>query len=354
MRKVFLGLLMFFAARIGAGSLGSVAEILMTTAHKRTPPPPARVVPPPKPPPDMTRYLPSPGELRQFARVEASRTYKLSYGFVDYVGHHHLVSCGIDKADVETEQTAYGYVSEEMRIALNARLQTLMEAEAVRRGVREHIRITMEGWGGYTWKMSWDTEATRQELEDLKGWLDAEIPTRREAILQELYRAHGFLVRGDRVRIDYNAIARRATPHVGDCFQALLRSAEGYPTKQVVGLLLAFYQELKYEVPPDQVGAKRTMGLWVPAEVLASGKGDCDSKAVAFAAMWRRLEPRVIVILVPHHALIGVEAKPGPDESYVRVGNRYFVLCEVAGPAKLRPGYHSLKGSFEYVLIDPA
>jgi hypothetical protein len=75
---------------------------------------------------------------------------------------------------------------------------------------------------------------------------------------------------------------------------------------------------------------------------------------VAFAAMWRRLQPRVIVIRVPKHALIGVEGKPGPDESYVQIGNRYYVLCEVAGPAKLRPGYQPLKGSFEYVTIDPA
>ncbi len=162
------------------------------------------------------------------------------------------------------------------------------------------------------------------------------------------------MLRGRELVIDHNALARRAMAHVDNCLQELLGAADGHPLKQLLGLLLAFYQELKYEVPPDTVGPKHILGLWVPAEVLAEGKGDCDSKAVAFAAMWRRLPPRVIVIRVPNHVLIGVEAKPGPDESYVQIGNRYYVLCEVAGPRKLRPGYQPLKGSFEYVTIDPA
>jgi hypothetical protein len=57
--------------------------------------------------------------------------------------------------------------------------------------------------------------------------------------------------------------------------------------------------------------------------------------------------------LVPGHALVGVEEKPGPDEAYVRLGNRYFVLCEVAGPGKIPPGRASISGSYEYVLIEP-
>jgi hypothetical protein len=83
------------------------------------------------------------------------------------------------------------------------------------------------------------------------------------------------------------------------------------------------------------------------------GAGDCDSKSAAFCAMWRHLPRRAILILVPEHALVGVEAKPRADEAYVRLGNRYFVLCEVAGPAKIPPGGKAISGSFEYVMIEP-
>jgi len=241
-----------------------------------------------------------------------------------------------------------------VKTALNRELQKRIDAEAARRGIAEHVHLKTEGWGGYRWDSRWPDDEVRRKLEAFEAWLKAEVPARRGEIQEQLYRERGFVLRGRELAIDHNAIARRATPHVDECLQELLRSAEGYPTKQLVGLLLAFFQELKYEVPPNKVGAKHIMGLWVPAEVLTEGKGDCDSKAVAFAAMWRRLQPRVIVIRVPNHALIGVEAKPGPDESYVQVGNRYYVLCEVAGPGKLRPGFQPLKGSFEYVTIDPA
>ena len=302
----------------------------------------------------MTRYLPHPGAERQFAREDAGSSLKLGYGFVDYVGKRHIVTCTIQKSDIEAERAGYGYVEGEVKAALNSRLQRLIDAEIARRGLAEHVNLKTEGWGGYRWEASEPDEETRLRVAAFQKWLESEMPARRDEIQQQLYRERGFLLRGRELVIDHNGLARRATAHVDNCLQELLRDADGYPTKQLVGLLLAFYQELKYEVPPDKVGPKNIMGLWVPAEVLAEGKGDCDSKAVAFAAMWRRLPPRVIVIRVPNHALIGVEAKPGPDESYVLVGNRYYVLCEVAGPAKLRPGYQPLKGSFEYVTIDPA
>jgi hypothetical protein len=363
MRKLLAiaaGLVVFAAACVSLVILGAIATMM---ARARPEPSPSPVVfptprptprPRPRPSPDVTRYLRHPGEERRFAREDAGRSLRLGYGFVDYVGKHHIVTCTIQKSDIEAEQAAYGYVEGELRAALNSRLQDLIDAEAARRGIAEHVRLKTEGRGGYRWEQSWPDEGVHRELQAFEEWLKAEMPARRDEIQQQLYRERGFLLRDGQLSIDHNAIARRATPHLDDCLQELLRDAEGYPTKQLVGLLLAFYQELKYEVPPEKVGPKHIMGLWVPAEVLAEGKGDCDSKAVAFAAMWRRLQPRVIVILVPQHALIGVEAKPGPDESYVQIGNRYFVLCEVAGPSKLRPGYQPLKGSFQYVTIDPA
>lgn len=357
MRKLLLIVAGFFVFGVACVSLVLLGAIAAMTARARPAPAPSPAVlptPRPSPTPDMTRYLHHPGEERQFAREDAGPSFKLGYGFVDYVGKRHIVTCTIQKSDIAAEQAAYGYVEADVKAALNRRLQALINGEAARRGLTENISLKTQGWGGYRWEASEPDEDTRLRVAAFQKWLESELPARRDEILQRLYRERGFLLRGRELVIDHNGLARLATAHVDDCLQELLRDADGYPTKQVIGLLLAFYQELKYEVPPDKVGPKNILGLWVPAEVLVEGKGDCDSKAVAFAAMWRRLQPRVIVIRVPNHALIGVEAKPGPDEAYVQIGNRYFVLCEVAGPGKLRPGYQPLKGSFEYVTIDPA
>jgi hypothetical protein len=87
--------------------------------------------------------------------------------------------------------------------------------------------------------------------------------------------------------------------------------------------------------------------------VLVQGAGDCDSKSAAFCALWRQIPARALLVLVPEHALIAVEGKAGPDQKSIRLGNRTFILCEVAGPGRFRPGETDVSGSFEYILIEP-
>ena len=43
-----------------------------------------------------------------------------------------------------------------------------------------------------------------------------------------------------------------------------------------------------------------------------------------------------------------IEARPGPGDRFVRLGIRYFVLCEVAGPGKSPPGRNHLCSAFTH------
>jgi hypothetical protein len=169
--------------------------------------------------------------------------------------------------------------------------------------------------------------------------------------------AHGFLLRGDELRIDYAPIVLRNITTLHNCFESIERSAPNYQNQDLIGLYLAFFQEIRYELPPDKIDKREIMGLYVPTEVVIHDHGDCDSKSLAFSAMIRSLKIPLIVIRVPGHVLVGVESRPGPNQKFVRLGNRYFVLCEVAGPAKLFPGEEGstrVQGNFEYTLIEPA
>jgi hypothetical protein len=168
-----------------------------------------------------------------------------------------------------------------------------------------------------------------------------------------LLREQGFRLEKNVLHIDYTGIAERAEADLEDCSRALERAGSGYTRRQQLGLFLAFLQEIRYEVPPDVVDGRESFGLYVPAEVVVNDHGDCDSKSATFASLWLRLGTPVVLISIPKHMLLGVEVKPGPREAFVRIGNRYFVLCEVAGPAKLHPGERALSGSFEYVLLEP-
>ena len=301
------------------------------------------------------------GALREFSRAETGRRYRLTFGFIDYHGRTHRVSCLVNREAHAAERARFGFDREAVNAELNLELLRLVDAEVSARGLGPWFRIEFEGAGGYrsSWNLPAGMEAGAKKralaaIEELTGWIDRELPAHNNRIRAAIYRRRGMLLQGNTLSIDYERLIREATDPLSDCFQVLRASGRGSSVRQFMGLLLAFYQELKYEVPPDEEDGRQTLGLKVPTDVLVSGGGDCDSKSVAFAAMWRRLPSRLVFIVVPGHALVGVEARALPGEQTVRVGNRTFVLCEVAGPAKLSPGAKSFAGSFEYVLVEPA
>ena len=301
------------------------------------------------------------GALREFSRAGTGRRWRLTFGFVDYHGRTHRVSCLVAREAHAAEVAGFGFDRDAVNAELNRELYRLVDAEVAARGLGPYFRIDFHGAGGYRW--SWNLpggmEANAREralagIEELKGWIERELPGHDGRIRAEIYRRHGMLLKGKTLSIDYERLIRDGTAPLSDCLQALRASGRRSSVRPFMGLLLAFYQELAYEIPPDEVDGRQTLGMRVPTDVLVSGRGDCDSKAVAFASMWRHLPTRLVFIVVPGHALVGVEARALPGEETVRVGNRTFVLCEVAGPAKLRPGAKSVAGSFEYVLVEPA
>ena len=301
------------------------------------------------------------GALREFSRAETPRRYRLTFGFIDYHGRTHRVSCLVDREAHAAERAGFGYEPDAVYAELNGELARLAEAEISARGLGAWFQIEFHGAGGHRW--SWNLpggmEAAARSralaaIEEMKAWLENELPRHDDRIRAAIYKRRGLLVEGKTLSIDYERLIQEGTDPLSDCFEALRASGRGSNGRQLRGLLLAFYQERGYEIPPDEEEGRRTLGLRVPTDVLVSGRGDCDSKSVAFAAMWRRLPARLVFILVPGHALVGVEAPALPGEETVRVGNRTFVLCEVAGPAKIAPGAKSVSGSFEYVLVEPA
>jgi len=330
----------------------------------RPPRPPVVAPSPGRPPvtaptPVPDHYLPRVGSLNRFQRTEAAGRYRLSFGFIDHHGRPHEVTCAVDAADHRSLVAGFGFDDVALDREVGRRLETWLSRELASRGLAGYVALKVEGSrisAEPTLPESLDVEEHNRLVEAIRMFYrlwDGPLLRRRQDLEAEAYRERGFLLEGDKVRIDYAGVARRGRRPLGDCFQALERASPDYNQRQFLGLVLAFFQEIHYEVPPGLVNGLKSLGLWVPSEVLVNNHGDCDSKAVAFAAMWRSLDAPVVFISVPRHMLIGVEMKPGPGEKYVLIRNRYFVLCEVAGPAKLHPGKRELSGHFQYVLMEP-
>lgn len=298
--------------------------------------------------------------LEHFERQDAGGRFRLSFGFLDYQGREQQVSCAISKRDYERETASFGYFEDQMDKELERRIRQAFVREAEARGLLRYVRFETYGGTGYRWETEIpggldpeEADRIEREIEDFNEWLDRDLDRKRDELMDQYLRERGFKLDGDEIEVDYQRIVDRATSPLRDCFEALRQAGNGDSERRLLGLFLAFFQELRYELPPDVEGGRNTLGFRMPTAVMARGAGDCDSKSAAFCALWRNFPRRSILILLPEHALVGVEGKPGPDEAYVRLGNRYFVLCEVAGPAKIPPGGERISGSFEYVMIEP-
>ncbi len=344
-------------ALLGVGLAGA-GLVLMRGGASSTPIPVARVRPSPRPTADPDRYVDG-GALREFRREERASDYQLSYGFVDYQNRAHHVTCTVSRADLVRQRDGFGYDPAEIQRLENQRLQALVDGEIARRRLAPHFTFTVTG-DHYQWRTrlhgdleAAEAERVEREAQRLSDWIEKDLDREIEKIRTELYGSRGILNRPHELVIDYARLVVDGTPALENCFRALERDGIGYTRRQYLGMLLAFFQELTYELPPDVEGRRQTLGFWVPPDVMVRGRGDCDSKSAAFASLWRHFPERLILIVLPKHVLVGVEATPGPGERSVRLGNRYYVLCEPAGPAKLHPGVGDVGGSHEYVEIQP-
>ncbi len=113
-----------------------------------------------------------------------------------------------------------------------------------------------------------------------------------------------------------------------------------------IALALAFFQEVPYAVLEDK---DRRGGDFLPAPaLLAQNRGDCDSKAVALAAVLRTYTPlrRLVVVTMPEHAILAVDLPAEPGDQTIRQQGRQYVALEAAGPALVpvgRVGGHTAK-----------
>jgi hypothetical protein len=320
------------------------------------------VIPTPEPEPDPDKYLSYVKSLNEFKKAETGDAYRVSYGFIDYIGKSHHISCNIKKSDYLSETDSYGY-DDKLFDKLSAQeLSDFFNREVKKLGLDPYITLTFPGGGRYRWEYSipsataeWQDEKER-EIKQYFSTFRERVKERYHVVMNRMLAERGFQMNDYLITINYRNLVLKGQQPLMDCFENLKNNAKNYNEKQYLGMFLAFFQEITYQVPPDIINGRHTIGLWVPTEVVSNNHGDCDSKSVAFSAMIKSLGLSSIVIHVPKHALVGVEAKPGPDQEFVRIGNRYFILCEVAGPGKWAPGNKGgddIKGSFEYQLIEP-
>lgn len=257
-------------------------------------------------------------------------------------------------AERRLHQRVEDYVSRSRRAwreALGARLEVL--AETVPEGVRliygfEDGRLQWQVEGRGLERRRLDAvaqrlqrrirQASRRLLARERRRVTAFAEQARDAVYRDLAYTRDPGLGADVLRPDYRRIARNAANYLEPLARAI--AARSAPAARArIGLALAFLQTIPYDRLDDRNLANGT-GFAVPAQLLHLNRGDCDSKATALAALLEHLAPAhdTAMILLPGHAVLGIDLPPRPGERTIEVNGRSYVLMEPAGPAVLPIG----------------
>jgi hypothetical protein len=263
-----------------------------------------------------------------FKRVSRSGDELLSYRWRDYSRHEHSVAFTLTRQAIREAETSFDEFSMEGMWRV---VERDLRDEVQRAGGRIDIRRTADG---LRWNLEARDPAAAQQL--------SRRVNERLARSQHDYLArHGRHMVGDhRVMVDFAA----ATTALQSPLRALTKALGDVPDvpnddRARVALALGFFQEIPYAVLDDK---QRQGGDFLPGPaLLAQNRGDCDSKAVALAAVLRSFTRfrKLAVVTMPKHAILAVEMPAEPGDTTVRQGGRQYVALEPAGPSLAPVGH---------------
>ena len=138
------------------------------------------------------------------------------------------------------------------------------------------------------------------------------------------------------VVFDYSKVVEESRTPVKPLYQALSRifQKHGIKGRAKIEFIMRFLQDIPYGIPPTNYEGRFINGMFPPSELLKMGWGDCDSKSILMATLLSfepRFYNRLAMVLVPGHALLGLELIPGPYDKTVRYLGRTFIYAEPVG-----------------------
>lgn len=259
-----------------------------------------------------------------FSRVTRSGDERLNYRWRDLERREQATAFTLTRHDIRNAETSFKDFSLD---GMWDDIATNLRDETARFGNGAQIEIRRTGD-----RLSWIVKARDPASQEALVRSLNERFTRS----QKAYLARHLRQRLDegRIMVDF-AAATRALQEPMRTVAKALGATPGIADddRARVALALAFFQQVPYAALGD---AGRRGGDFLPGPaLLAQNRGDCDSKAVALAAVLRTYTPwrKLAVIVMPGHAVLGVDLPARPGERTVRAQARQYVALEPAGPA---------------------
>jgi hypothetical protein len=328
---------------------------------------------------DLNQKIGPNQSLNIFEKIEKETGYELTYGWRDYRGHGYSMTFSVSKQQLSDAEDEFGYYPEELEKHLEESFEKMREEmitnleEFTRRQIEkskysQYILIEKIDAKKFKLKISVPSalyEEVKAESEIIKDKLNIEENTYFKKIEKEqkkkekaFLERRGFRVIRDGIGVNYTLCVRNNRPRVKKVVEGMKKIKKKMSLPQLLSLMSAFIQEIKYGIPPFKENNKIISEFWVPPKVLVNNFGDCDSKGVAFASMWTNFKRYpLILIKIPEHMFLGL-AIPSIGRDEVTINGLSYTLCEVTGPDKIPPGwitnysrFYLEGGRFRYELI---
>jgi hypothetical protein len=258
-----------------------------------------------------------------FKRISRSGDELLSYRWKDSTKHDYTVAFTLTRDAIkEAEASFRDFSMDAMWRTLEADLRD--EVDKFGNGARIDLKRNIDG-------LHWTLKARDQKEADL---LSQKVSVRLERAQQAYLKLYLRRMVGEhRVMVDFGAAASA----MQNPLRAVAKALGDVPDvanedRARIALALGFFQEIPYAVLEDK---QRRGGDFLPGPaLLAQNRGDCDSKAVALAAVLKNFTRfrKLVVVTMPGHAILAVDLPSQEGDWTVRSGGRQYVALEVSGP----------------------
>ncbi|MDH4197462.1 MAG: hypothetical protein OEW05_08660 [Candidatus Aminicenantes bacterium] len=299
-----------------------------------------------------------------FKKTESERAFDLEVIWKDFKKTEWTVRYPVSKIDLAAGEAEFGYTDaeleaefrqpvEEMQRESMAALRIFVQAEIARSRYGRYIHLVDKGTLAFDLNLTASPEdvreAVRKEFRRVTAAMAEEqarqvkdMDKKLERFKAEFLAGRGIRLKDGMMSVAYGACVSRNRPRVRSALEALRGAAPSIGLYDFLSLLLAFIQEIPFVDQPLTEGEKVTLGFWIPPRVLVENAGDCDSKGLALAAIWKNFKNSpLIVFKVPNHLFLGLAIPSPAAEGTVTVGGLRYTLCEVTGQELLPPGYIS-------------
>lgn len=262
-----------------------------------------------------------PASQEGFFVDNAHNGYYFKYAWRDSKGQQHDTSFGVHTSDIQRGGTEFQKPNLNETSIVLPKLRPEAERLAGQLGYSVDLKENNSGF---------DVHLKGPGLTQRKAEsVTKKITVRRDQILSEHFKEKFYTVvdkqNNKYLRPDYLALTDRYTGFGAVVARALDKTAPK-DKRGKARHALEFIQSIPYSRDTPNGADFQT-----PIGMFTQNQGDCDTKSVALAAILRELGVDSVMVVIPEHMFMGVEATPIPGDHTFSHGGKTFVGVEPAG-----------------------